>query len=125
MEIESEDHLRQFVQEHDTVIVSCFPSSKDVEPELLGSLTSTLLCRINLNTVRASGLLLPDDQEGEEDDGMNVRQEGWWIFFRGGEMVRAVPVFSFIFPVSGQVQRGGCAQEAAANMLPRNLRRQQ
>lgn len=91
VEVEGEDHLRRLVQQHDTVIVSCFPSGKDVDSEqdLHQELTSnvTVLRRTSLNTVRAAGLLLPDDQEDDE----KLHQEVWWLFFRGGEMVRAVP----------------------------------
>ena len=93
VEVEGEDHLRRLVQQHDTVIVSCFPSGKDVDSEqdlhqeLTSNVTSTVLRRTSLNTVRAAGLLLPDDQEDDE----KLHQEVRWFFFRGGEMVRAVP----------------------------------
>lgn len=89
VEVESEDHLQRLVQKYDTVIVSCFPDSKDgdseqdLHQELISNLTSTVLCRIHLNTVRAAGLLLPGDHEGGEED-------VWWLFFRGGEMVRTI-----------------------------------
>lgn len=78
------------------MIISCFPSGKDGEleqdlhQELNGGVTSTVLRRTSLNTVRAAGLLLPDDQEGGEGDEAEGYQEVWWLFFRGGEMVRAV-----------------------------------
>lgn len=98
VKLESEEHLHRLVKEHETLIVSCFPSSEDgdsgqdlvLHQELISGVTSTVLCRINLNTVRAAGMLLPDDQDGGEGDDARVRQELWWLFFRGGEMVRAL-----------------------------------
>lgn len=93
VEVESEDHLHRLVQDHDTVIVSCIPnnqgggSEEELHKELNSSVTSTVFCRTNMNTVRAAGLLLPDGREGDKDDDAKGHQEVWWLFFRGGEMV--------------------------------------
>lgn len=98
VEVESEDNLRRLVQEHETVIVSCFSSSEggesedDLHQELVSAVTSTVLGRTDLNTVRAAGLLLPSDQEGGEEDGAKHYRGVWWLFFRGGEMVRILPM---------------------------------
>lgn len=93
VEVESEDHLHRLVREHDTAIVRCFPRGKDVDSErdlhqeLHSIVTSTVLCRTNLGVVRAAGLLLPCDEEGDKQDEARGHEEGWWLFFRGGEMV--------------------------------------
>eukprot|EP00903_Cladosiphon_okamuranus_P009960 g9448.t1 len=88
---DSEDQLHRLVKEHETVIVSCFPDSKggESEVELNTSVASTALCRTSLDTARAAGLLLPDGHEGGQDEDTKGRQDVWWLFFRGGEMVYA------------------------------------
>ncbi len=93
LEIESEVLLQRLVREHETVIARCFHGSDEVDSDLYDSLaaaSSAVLCRIKLSTVAAAGLPLPDHVGGEGGEGegdMEVVQEAWWLFFRGGETV--------------------------------------
>lgn len=96
-EVESEDYLQRFVQEHAHVIASYVPGGSEEggddskqqqkaleELELVASLAA---CHISSpRTIAAAGIVLPDAADAAEGRGEG-RQEVWWLFFRDGQMV--------------------------------------